>query len=165
MRADPWRVLRVIGWGALILGSLNFLRLFPLDWPGILASWWCGWALLRRYSTFLLATAIAGGIVLADSVLSIVLLGPILLRELGRDRLPWEGDLRPFLIPQMLHYGVQAVFWPWAVATVLRNQEARGVTAAYAVHTRDTVIGAFCVAAWISLVVQLWIKTLAFRLV
>lgn len=157
--------LRVIGWAAIALGSLNFLRLFPLDWPGIAASCWCGWAILRRRPSFLLATAIAGGIVVADSLLSLVLLGPLLLREYGSSREGWERSAVPFLAPLLLHDGVQACFWSWAAASALRNHDALGVRGAYAVHARDTMIGAFFVSAWISFVIQLWAKTLIFRLV
>lgn len=157
--------LHFIGWAALLLGSLHALRLFPLDWPGIAASWWCGWAILRRKPSFLLATAIAGGIVLADSLLSMVLMGPLLFREPGCFRPWWMSDNSSFVKLHLMHDAIQSAFWPWAAASALRNYSVLKVKGAYAVHARDTVIGAFCVSGWISLVIQLWAKTLVFRLV
>jgi len=92
-------------------------------------------------------------------------MGPLFLREWVREPQAWWPSNLPFLIPQLLLYSVQALFWPWAVATVLRNQELRGIPGAYSIHTRDTVVGTFCVSAWISLVLQMWAKVLLFRLV
>ena len=165
MAKDPWNRLRVIGWIAITLSTFALFRLFPLDWPGIAASLWCGFALIRRRPSAFLATAIAGGIVLADAVLSMVLMGPILLKELESGPDSWSQSPIPFLLPQLLLYALQAMFWPWAAATAMRNQRGRGISCAYSVHSRDTVIGSFCVSAWISLVVQMWAKTLIFRLV
>jgi len=165
MAKEPWGLLRTIGWMAIILGSLSAFRLFTLDWPGIYASIWCGCALIRRKPCAFLVSAVAGGMVLADALLSLVLLGPLLLKEFDRPPYGLHRDLLPFLIPQLLLYATQAAFWPWVVATVLRNQQLRGIPGAYTVHTRATVIGAFCVSAWISLVVQMWAKVQLFRLV
>ena len=80
---DPWKPLRPIGWIAVGLGILDLLKfrfspgLLILDLPSVFASFVCGWALLRRQGIALLATSTAGGVILADSLVSIVLIGPL----------------------------------------------------------------------------------------
>src|SRR5689334_8794468 len=112
MAREPWGRLRTIGGMAITLGILSAFRCFPLDWPGMTASVWCGWTLIRRKPSAFLASAVAGGILTADAFISLVLMGPILIREWDRPPDPWRQDPLPFLVPQLLLYATQIAFWP-----------------------------------------------------
>jgi hypothetical protein len=69
------------------------------------------------------------------------------------------------VISRLLLYAIQIIFWPYAAARVMKDQRNAGIAGAYAFHTRDTVIGAFFIFGWISLVVQLVAKIVVFGLV
>jgi hypothetical protein len=165
---DPWKPLVNAGWVALGLGVLDLLR-FPyqlifFDFPDTFASLFCAWALLKRRRSALLKTAIAGGVILGDAIVSVPLISRLLLRELGR---PGELDhqVAGVVLSRLLLYALQVVAWPFLSVLVMRDQQSRGLPAAYADHTRDTIIGAFFISAWISGVTQLLMKTLIFRMV
>ncbi len=164
---DPWTLFSRTGWVALTLGVFDLAQfgrpnaLILLHFPNICVSICAGWALMRRFSSALVATAIAGGIILGDTLVSIVALGPTLWRDLDlRDE-----KAAAAIIPLLLLYGIQFLFWPFASLLALRDQRRRGLAGAYAHHTRDTVIGAFLVSLWISGVLQTLIKVQMFRLI
>jgi len=166
---DPWKPLRPIGWIAVGLGVLDLLRFrsFPaaliLELPSVIASFVCGWALLRRHRTALLATSTAGGVILADALVSMVLIAPLVWRKLAEQDLDRPEGLA-IAITWLLLYGFQVIFWPYAAARVMRDQAA-AIPRAYANHTRSTVIASFFICGWMSLVVQLWAKVVFFGLV
>jgi len=167
---DPWTLFSRAGWVAFTLGVFDLAQfgrpnaLILLHFPNICVSICAGWALLRRFNSALVATAIAGGVILGDTLLSIVVLGPKLL---------WDARLLPFrgseaaaaIIPVSLLYGLKFLFWPFASALALRDQRRRGLSEVYAEHPRDTVIGAFLVSFWISGVLQTLIKVQIFGLI
>jgi hypothetical protein len=124
--------------------------------------------LLRRRSCAFVATSVCGGIIVADALVSTVLIGPLLWQALTRSLDESPASAREALaigIPWLLLYGFQLIFWPYAAARVMRDQRTAGIPNAYAFHTRDTVVGAFFICGWISLVVQLVVKVVVFRLV
>ena len=174
-RPDPWKPLTRIGWVSLLLGMLYLIRYwnpYPtilLDFPSMCVSFLAGWALLRRLDTALVTTAVAAGVILADALISILTMGPELIHELARNQdfadNPYDTMRLAQTIPLILVYGFEAAFWPYAAAVVLRDFRKRGLPAAYVEHSRATVIGAFIIPGWISLVLHLWIKVIAFRLV
>jgi hypothetical protein len=166
---DPCKPLRRIGWVAVGLGVLDLLRFLRptdaliLDLPAVFASFLCGWALLRRKSIALLAASTAGGVILADALVSMVLVGPLQWQVFTE-----KSVFAPALLSgvcRLLLYGFQAIFWPYAAARVMKDQEGAGIPRAYAIHSRSTVIASFFVCGWMSLVVQLWAKVIVFRLV
>lgn len=170
--ADPWKPLTRIGCVAIALGVLYLVRYahpYPtivFDFPSMVASFIAGWALLRRLRTALVATAVAAGVILADALVSLLTLGPLLLHAFGSANNATE-DAQVFagVSPILLVYAFEVVFWPYAAAVVMRDLRRRGIPDAYADHTRATVIGSFFIPGWISLVLHLWVKVLAFRLV
>jgi hypothetical protein len=167
MDADgPWKPLTRIGCVAIALGVLYLVRYwnpYPtllLDVPSMVASFIAGWALLRRHRDTLVVAATCAGVILAGALVSIVLLGPSLLNDLRALHAP--GAART--IPVLIQHAFEAVFWPYAACVVLRDLRRKGLPDAYADHTRATVVGSFFIPGWISLVLHLWIKVLAFDL-
>jgi hypothetical protein len=163
---DPWTLLSRTGWVAFTLGVFDLVQfgrpnvLVLMQFPNICVSICAGWALLRRFSSALVVTAIAGGVILADTLVSMLAVGPRLVRDLDfRDH---QGAA--LIIPMLLLYGLQFLFWPFASSLALRDQRPRGLSELYADHTRDTVIGAFLVSFWISGVLQTLLKVQMFRL-
>jgi len=159
---------------ALALGLLDVARLFRpipeilLDLPSAIASLVAAWMLLRRRSCAFVTTSVCGGVIVADALVSLVLIGPLLWQVLTRslDESPASArEALAIVIPWMLLYGFQLVFWPYAVSRVMRDQRAAGIPEAYTRHTRATVIGGFFICGWISLVVQLVAKVVVFSLV
>jgi len=162
---DPWKPLVRLGQIALGLGILDLLR-FPVnlllfDFADVFLSLYCGWALIRRHRSALLKTAIAGGVILGNAMVSLPLITGTLLHEMDRS----SPQLSAIVISRLILYGLQLLFWPLASAAAMCDQRSRGIRDAYADHARDTVIGAFCVSFWISAVLQTLIKILMFRLV
>jgi len=164
---DPWTLLSRTGWVAFTLGVFDLVQfgrpnvLVLLHFPNICVSICAGWALLRRLSSALVATSIAGGVILADTLVSMLAVGPKLVRDLDfRDQ-----KEAAVIIPLLLLYGLQFLFWPFASTLALRDQRRRGLTELYADHTRDTVIGAFLISFWISGVLQTLIKLQMFGLI
>lgn len=172
---DPWKPLTRIGIVAVALGVLYLVRYWDpypailLDFPSMVASFVAGWALLRRNRDALVAASVSAGVILADALVSIVLVGPFLLRDLARiehfEVSPGDARLAAEAIPRLLQYGFELVFWPYAAAVLMRDLRRKGLPDAYADHTRATVIGSFLIPGWISLVLHLWVKVLAFDLV
>jgi hypothetical protein len=171
-QADSWKPLTRIGCVAIGLGALYLVRYFHpyptlvFDFPSMIASFAAGWALLRRLKTALVTTAVAAGVILADALVSLITMGPLLLRAFHHADNGDEGaQVFAMVAPIVLVYAFEAVFWPYAAAVVMRDLRRKGIPDAYADHTRATVIGSFFIPGWISLVLHLWVKVLAFNLV
>src|SRR6476469_3723866 len=118
---DPWTRFSRAGWVAFTLGVFDLLQfgrpnaLVLLHFPDICVSICAVWALLRRFSSALVATAIAGGVILGDTLVSIVAVGPTLVKDLD----PRDERTAAVIIPLLLLYGFQFVFWPFASALAL----------------------------------------------
>jgi len=175
---DPWKPLVRLGWVAAALGALDLARFWRpyetilLDLPSACASLVAGCALLRRRPSAFVATATAAGIIVADALVSIVLIGPLFWRDLERHSGFWPDPVYEFggeelaiAVSRLLLYAFQLIFWPYAASRVMKDQRTAGIPRAYAFHTRDTVVGAFLICGWISLVVQLVAKIVVFDLV